>query len=77
MIAPLTLILYGCTMPFLVRNYYVIPYQRGTGEIMPDGSMNWLTGEALFSLSPAILFNALGIFSAVMIWRSYNPKAED
>ncbi len=76
MIAPLTLILYGCTMPFVVKNFYVIPYQRGTGEIMPDGSVNWLTGEALFSLSPGILFNTLGIFAAVMIWRSYNPKAD-
>jgi len=39
-------------------------------------SMNWLTGEALFSLSPAILLNALGIFAAIMVWRSYHPKAE-
>jgi len=77
MIAPLTLILFGCTMPFVMKNFYVIPYQRGTGEIMPDGSMNWLTGEALFSLSPAILVNALGIFAAVMIWRSYNPKVKE
>jgi sodium/pantothenate symporter len=76
MIAPLTLVLYGCIMSFMVQNYYVVPYQRGTEEIMPDGSMNWLTGEALFSLSPAILFNALGIFTAVMVWRSYHPKTE-
>ena len=75
MIAPLVLVLYGCTMPFLIKNFYVIPYQRGTGDIMPDGSVNWLTGEALLSLSPAILFNTLGIFAAVMIWRSYQPKA--
>jgi sodium/pantothenate symporter len=76
MIAPLTLILYGCTMPFVIKNFYVIPFQRGTGEIMPDGSVNWLTGEALLSLSPGILFNTLGIFAAVMIWRSYHPKTK-
>jgi sodium/pantothenate symporter len=77
LIVSLLLILYGSTMPFVVQRFYVIPYQRGTGQLMPDGSMNWLTGEALFSLSPAILLNALGIFSAIMAWRSYYPKVRD
>ena len=76
MIAPLTLILYGCTMPFIMTNYYVIPYQRGTGELMADGSVNWQTGEALFGLSSAIVFVPLGLWAARMIWRSYNPDAK-
>jgi Na+(H+)/acetate symporter ActP len=75
MIAPLTLILYGCTMPFVMINYYVIPYQRGTGELLADGSINWQTGEALFGLSSAVLFVPLGLWAARMIWRSYNPEA--
>jgi Na+/proline symporter len=77
MIAPIILILYGCTMPFLVVNYYIKPYQRGTGEILADGSMNWQTGEAWFSLSSAIVFISLGTLAAFVIWRSYNPKIEN
>jgi sodium/pantothenate symporter len=76
MIAPIILILYGCTMPFLVVNYYIKPYQRGTGEILADGSMNWQTGEAWFSLAPAIVFISLGTLAAFVIWRSYNPKTK-
>ena len=30
--APLGLIVYGCVMPVLLLQYYVIPYQIGTGE---------------------------------------------
>ncbi len=74
MIAPVVLIVYGCTMPFVMVNYYIKPYQRGTGEILADGSMNWQTGEAWFSLSPAIIFISLGTLAAIVIWRSYNPK---
>ena len=76
MIAPIVLILYGCIMPFLVVDYYIKPYQRGTGDILQDGSMNWQTGEAWFSLSPAILFVSLGSLAAFVIWRSYNPRIE-
>jgi len=73
MVAPIALILYGCVMPFLVINYYIKPYQRGTGEILQDGSMNWQTGEAWFSLSPALLFIPLGLLAAIVIWRGYKP----
>ena len=74
MIAPVLLILYGCVMPFAVVNYYIKPYQRGTGEILADGAMNWQTGEAWFSLAPAILFTSLGILAAIVIRRSYHPQ---
>jgi Na+/proline symporter len=76
MIAPFALILYGCTMPFLMVNYYIKPYQRGTGEILADGSMNWHAGEAWFSLSSAFVFIPLGILAAIVIWRNYYPKAK-
>ncbi|MFP6806709.1 MAG: sodium:solute symporter family protein [Pseudomonadales bacterium] len=77
MIAPAILILYGCTMPFVMVNYYIKPYQHGTGEILSDGSMNWQTGEAWFSLSPAIIFISLGALAATVIWRSYYPKLNE
>jgi sodium/pantothenate symporter len=76
MIGPLILVLYGCTMPFVMTHYYVIPYQRGTGELMADGSVNWQAGEAWFGLSSAFLVVPLGIFAAIMIWRSYHPNAK-
>ena len=76
MIAPIVLILYGCTMPFVMTYFYVIPYQRGTGELMANGSVNWQTGEAWFGLSSGFLFIPLGIFAAIMIWRSYYPNAK-
>ena len=75
LLAPVLLILYGCIMPFVMAEVYVIPYQKGTGEILSDGSVNWQTGEAWFALSSALVFIPLGIFAAVMIWRSYHPKA--
>jgi sodium/pantothenate symporter len=76
LIAPLFLILYGCIMPLLMTHFYVIPYQRGTGELMADGSVNWQTGEAWFALSSGLLFIPLGVFAAIMIWRSYYPNAK-
>ena len=76
MIAPIALVLYGCIMPFVMTHLYVIPYQRGTGELMADGSINWQTGEAWFGLSSGLVFIPLGIFAAIMIWRSYSPSAK-
>jgi sodium/pantothenate symporter len=76
MIAPIALILYGCTMPFVMTHFYVIPYQRGTGELMANGSVNWQTGEAWFGLSSGLVFIPLGIFAAIMVWRGYNPSAK-
>ena len=73
MIAPIAIILYGCTMPFIMTNFYVRPYQHGTGELMPDGSINWQMGEAWFGISSSFVYIPLGIFAAIMIWRSYNP----
>jgi sodium/pantothenate symporter len=76
LIAPLCLILYGCTMPFIMRHFYIIPYQRGTGQLLDDGSINWQTGEAWFSISSGFVFLPLGLFAAVMVWRSYHPSAD-
>jgi len=73
LIAPLLLVVYGCVMPFVVQHWYVKPYQRGTGEILPDGSINWATGEALLSLSWAVLYIPLGLVAYRVIRRAYDP----
>ena len=76
LLAPLGLIVYGTTMPLLLLNYYVIPYQTGTGEILPDGSVNWNTAEALISLSAFVLHVPLALIAMKVIWDRYNPQTE-
>lgn len=76
LLAPLGLIIYGCTMPFLLLQYYVIPYQIGTGEILPSGSVNWNTGEALISLTVFFLHVPLALLAMKVIWGRYNPKTK-
>jgi Na+/proline symporter len=73
LVAPALLVLYGLSMPFAVLNFYVIPYQRGTGEILPGGGVNWSGIEAWFAFGPALLFVPLGLVSALVIWRRYRP----
>ena len=74
LIAPLGLIVYGCVMPVLLLQYYVIPYQIGTGEILPDGSLNWNTPEALISLSALFLHVPLALLAMKVIWGRYSPQ---
>ena len=69
------LIVYGCAMPFLSVNYYVIPYQRGAGDLLADGSVNWATGEALLALSSPFLYIPLGIFALRMVLKGYGARA--
>jgi sodium/pantothenate symporter len=73
LIAPLVLIFYGCAMPFVMLHWYVGPYQRGSGELLADGSINWNTGEALLSLSWAALYVPLGLFVYRFVRKGYGP----
>ncbi|MEM6581678.1 MAG: sodium:solute symporter family protein [Pseudomonadota bacterium] len=73
LLAPTLLMLYGVVMPFVLLYAYVRPYQRGTGEILPGDAINWEGAEALFALSPAVLFIPLGAISFWVIWRRYRP----
>ena len=74
LLAPLGLMIYGMTIPFLLLKYYVVPYQIGTGEILADGSVNWNTPEALISLSAFALHVPLALLAMKVIWGRYNPK---
>jgi sodium/pantothenate symporter len=76
LLAPLGLIVYGSAMPFWLLNYYVIPYQVGTGEILPDGSVNWTTGEALITLAVFVLHVPLALMAMKVIWDRYNPQTK-
>jgi sodium/pantothenate symporter len=63
-------------MPVLLLKYYVVPYQIGTGEILPDGSVNWNTAEALISLTVFMLHVPLALMAMKVIWDRYNPRTE-
>jgi sodium/pantothenate symporter len=76
LLAPLILVVYGCSMPFILYHWYILPYQRGTGQILPDGSVNWWTGEALLTLSWPLLYISLGLITYRIIRRSYSPGAK-
>jgi sodium/pantothenate symporter len=73
LVAPALLVLYGLSMPFAVLNFYVIPYQRGSGELLPGGGINWSGAEAWFAFGPALLFVPLGLVSVLVIWKRYRP----
>jgi len=72
----LGLVTYGCAMPFVMLHYYVIPYQIGTGQIHPDGSVNWATGEALITPTIFLLHVPLALIAMKVIWTRYNPKTK-
>ncbi len=69
--APWCLIAYGCVIPVLMINFYVIPYQRATGQLLADGSLNWNTGEVLVSLTTPVIYIALGLIAARVIRHRY------
>lgn len=71
------LVAYGCAMPFIMVNLYIIPYQRGSGQLLADGAINWNTGEAMLALSSPLLFVPLGLFSIWMIRRDYLTKSKE
>jgi Na+/proline symporter len=75
LLAPLGLVVYGVVMPLLLLTYYVIPYQIGTGEISPDGSVNWNTGEALITLTIFMLHVPLALMAMKVIRDRYDPRS--
>lgn len=76
LLAPAILIVFGCIMPVIMINNYVIPYQTGTGQLLADGSIDWSKGEAILAITWAVLYIPLGVISANIIWRRYSPSAK-
>jgi sodium/pantothenate symporter len=72
--APGFLLLYGCLMPILLIKYYVAPYQAGTDQLMPDGSVNLLAGESIMAMLTAPVYIVLGLIVARVVWNRYRPK---
>jgi sodium/pantothenate symporter len=63
--------LYGMLMPFFLLNFYVRPYQRGSGTILPGNALNWNEAEPWIAFGPAALFIPLGLVALITIWRRY------
>jgi sodium/pantothenate symporter len=68
------LILNGLVAPLLLITYYIRPYQRATGMLMPDGSLNWLTGEVALAMAWSVVYISLGVFAIWFLRKAYSPK---
>ena len=71
--APAILVLNGLIMPYLLITYYVRPYQAARGELLPDGSLDWLAGESILVISWMLVYVSLGLFSIKIIRNAYSP----
>ena len=58
----------------MLINFYVIPYQAITETLIDGQQVDWLTGEAFFALTWAVLFSIFGILAYRVIVRSYAPR---
>jgi Na+/proline symporter len=76
LIAPALLVLYGLVMPFLLLQFYVLPYQRGKGTTLAGDTLNWGEAEPWIAFGPALLFVPLGLIAARTIQRRYRPLPE-
>lgn len=72
--APKVHMVFGAIMPFLLLYFYVIPYQRGTGELLPNGSINWSTAEAILPIFWALIHIPLAITSYVLVKKRYGQN---
>ena len=74
LLAPVLLVGYGLTMPWLLLHYYVRPYQTAAGFLHHGGALNWERLEPWFALGPAVLHIPLGILAWHVIRHRYIPK---
>lgn len=74
LIAPYAMVAFGCVMPFVMMLNYVIPYQRGSGDLLEGGGLNWATGEAILALSWGALYIPFGLFAAHVIKKRYGGQ---
>ena len=74
LLAPVLLVGYGLTMPWLLLHYYVRPYQTAAGFLHSGGALNWERLEPWFALGPAVLHIPLGILAWHVIRHRYTPR---
>ncbi|MCI0516718.1 MAG: sodium:solute symporter family protein [Woeseiaceae bacterium] len=67
----LLLVAYGCVMPLVLQYWYVRPYQRGTGQLDADGSLQFGTGEMILTYTWPMVYIPLGLLTWYVVRRSY------
>ncbi|MDH3990723.1 MAG: sodium:solute symporter family protein [Gammaproteobacteria bacterium] len=67
------LVINGLLLPVVLTIYYVLPYQRATGTLSPDGSLDWATGEMALMASWSIIWISVAVFAIRYIRRAYSP----
>ena len=74
LIAPMVvLLLNGILAPVLLTLYYVLPYQRATGTLQADGTLDWWTGEMALMMSWSIIWIGVALFAFYYIRNAYTP----
>lgn len=73
LVAPALLVANGLIMPFVLITWYVRPFQAARGALSADGSLDWLTGEAILAMSWGVVYIPLGIFAIKVIRNAYSP----
>ena len=74
LIAPIVVLLVnGILAPVLLTLYYVIPYQRATGALRTDGSLDWATGEMALMMSWSVIWIGVAVFAFAYIRKAYAP----
>lgn len=71
--APIFLIIYGCCMPIMLINYFVIPHQAGTDSLLPNGSVDLGTGEAIMAMLTAPVYITLALLVIRVVLKRYKP----
>ena len=56
---------YGCVMSFVMRRWYVEPYQRGAGELAADGTIDLATGESILSFAWLFVYVPVGLLTGM------------
>jgi len=65
------LVVFGAVATGVLVTMVVRPYQQTTGTLLPDGGIDWLTGEALLSLSWFFFFSVLGVIAYRVVNKAY------
>ncbi len=76
LLAPVLLVANGVITPVLLTKYYVLPYQRATGALLDNGSLDWATGEMALMISWSVIYISLGVFAYRYIRSAYAPAAK-
>lgn len=67
------LLVNGVLAPVMLTLYYVVPYQRATGTLRPDGTLDWATGEMALMMSWSIIWISVAVFALAYIRAAYAP----